>query len=170
MKPSVSNLVIGALVIIIVFLLGSRFPQGPRVDNFTNISPTPTTSPTSTPSPTLFKQKEYNSEQIITDPTSTPTPVPKIAVYVTYSGQTFNCRSEGVDAIKSADSYNTKLLGDYKSCVSQASITYASCTNNCAVNNPTDECRNSCKERYSYENCIKPDEANLSKLINQYCR
>ena len=128
--------------------------------------PTPTLTLTSTPI-TTSRPKATVSTPL---PSATPTPTQKIAVFLTYSSQTFYCRSDGVDAIKSADSFLTKALTEYKTCVSQFSMLYASCTNSCAVNNPTDECRNLCKEKYDYKQCPAPNETTLQNLLSQYCK
>lgn len=120
--------------------------------------------PTLTPTPIIKVRQEVIVATPL--PTVTPTPVPKTAVFLNLNSKTYYCMPAGVDAIKSADSAATKALAEYKTCLTQSTMAYASCTSGCT----SEECRNSCKDRYYYEKwCNVPDDKALVNLINQYC-
>lgn len=165
--------VIGTLFVIALFYFGNDYIKLKTEEQITNPTPFPTHTVVPTPQQTVQKpiykndqQAENSSQQQVIIPTA----IPKIAVFVTYSNQTFYCRSEGIDAIKSADVYLAKALEEYKTCNLQMVGYYSKCMSNCNLNNPTVECKNSCQEKYSYTQCSAPKEEPLRNLVNQYCK
>ena len=152
-------LVASSILYYLVFYLPAR--DNISSEREKNKLPTPTLS--LTPTPMILQKIILSAPQ----QTATPTSVQKTAVFLTLNSKTYYCRPEGIDAIKSADSSITQALTEYKTCLTESTMAYASCTRSCS----SDECNNSCKDKYYYEKwCKVPDDKVLVNLLNQYCK
>lgn len=178
MKKSVNNIITLVLLGIIIYLFGSIFPINSFFNNLRTTptsTPIPSTVPTTIPTITEKTKKTDKPIQAVRRISTVtqiifPTIFPRVPVYLSTNNKTYNCKPEGVDAIKSADTFHSKVGQDWKSCISMIAVNYANCTNQCAVYDPSEDCKNNCEKSYGIQRCPTPNFDNLQSLINQYCQ
>jgi hypothetical protein len=118
----------------------------------------------------------------VTTPVYVKPVVPKVPVYVSQMGVTYNCESIGISAINQANAYIEKQNDAKTEClertkgVIQAQVDQ--CTKNlhyaCGINSDDDcidDFYDNCKKQLVYDDCesFNTSTSNLSSLINQYC-